>query len=101
MRLLFNGQLIIGAGDGTIELVEESVGKIVDTSVKLPSIPGLKVLKSTNVNGGVTSIQLFESDTILAATCNSEIYVININHFNAELVVTCHTSTIYAVAFPQ
>lgn len=101
--LLFNGQLVIGAGDGTVELVEECVSKrkTIDNSVKLPSVPALKVLKTTNVKSGVTSLRLINDTTLLAATLNSEIFVINMTDFNAALVVTCHTSTVYDLAFPH
>ncbi|XP_018568693.1 cilia- and flagella-associated protein 52 [Anoplophora glabripennis] len=103
IRLLFNGNLIIGAGDGTLEVVEEAaVRPPIETNIKMPSVPALRVLKSTNVNSSITSIQLMEQETkILAATTNSEIYVIRMDDFRGELVVTCHTSAIYDVAFPQ
>lgn len=101
--LLFNGQLIIGAGDGTVELVEEFIGKnkLADISVKFPSVPALKILKTTNVNGEVTSLRLIDEKTLLAATVNSEIYLIKMDDFKAALVVTCHTSAIYDLAFPH
>lgn len=100
---MFNGNLIIGAGDGTLEVVEESaVRQVTDVGIKMPSVPALRVLKSTNINASVTSIQLMEQESkILAATTNSEIYVISMDEFKGELVVTCHTSAIYDVAFPQ
>ncbi|KAJ8985900.1 hypothetical protein NQ317_010657 [Molorchus minor] len=102
IRLLFSGQLVIGGGDGTVEVVKETAGKVPEIEhVKMPSTPALKVLKSTHVNGSVTSIQLMDEDTILAATVNAEIYRIRMSHFVAELVVTCHTSTIYDIAFPH
>ncbi|CAH1119873.1 unnamed protein product [Phaedon cochleariae] len=102
IKLLFNGLLIVGAGDGTVELVEESTPKsAADPTVKLPSIPALRVFKTTNVNGAVTSLQMIDDDTVLAATVNAEIYAIRLDDFNAELIVTCHTSSIYDIAFPN
>lgn len=50
----------MGAGDGTLELVVEAEKPVLplDSDVKLPSIPALTILKSTNVNSAVTSIQV-------------------------------------------
>ncbi|KAJ8945339.1 hypothetical protein NQ318_009734 [Aromia moschata] len=102
IRLLFSGLLIIGGGDGTVELVEETAGRAPEIEhVKMPSIPALRVHKSTNVNTTVTSIQLMGEDIILVATISSEIYSIRMDNFVAELIVTCHTSTIYDIAFPH
>ncbi|KAJ8919844.1 hypothetical protein NQ315_006373 [Exocentrus adspersus] len=84
IRLLFNGNLIIGAGDGGLEVVEEIAPqpKKDDANIRMPSVPALKVLKTTNLNSAVTSIQLMEQETkILAATTSSEIYVIRMDDF--------------------
>ncbi|VEN44166.1 unnamed protein product [Callosobruchus maculatus] len=101
IRLLFSGKLIIGAGDGKLELVEESQPKVPDPYVKYPSIPGLKVLKSTHVIGAVTSIQLLNENTVLAATEHCEIFLITFEKWEAALVFTGHTHTIHCVAFPH
>ncbi|XP_044270982.1 cilia- and flagella-associated protein 52 [Tribolium madens] len=104
IRRLFAGPLLIGAGDGTLELVEEIKSKgggDKGKRVKVPSVPTLRCLKSTNVFSAVTSLQLLKNDTvILAGTINCEIYQIDMATFNTELLVTCHTSTIYDIAFP-
>ncbi|CAG9771369.1 unnamed protein product [Ceutorhynchus assimilis] len=101
LKRLFGGELIIGAGDGTLEMVVEDKPVLPKdcVDVKLPSIPVLKVLKSTYVNTAITSLQLTK-DYILAGTMANEIYQINMNNFNAALIVSCHTSTIYDIAFP-
>ena len=58
-------------------------------------------MKSTFVFGAVTSLQLMDKDrVILAGTAHSEIYFIDMKTFDTELLVTCHTSTIYDIAFP-
>ncbi|KAF7267221.1 hypothetical protein GWI33_019550 [Rhynchophorus ferrugineus] len=102
IRRLFSGQLIVGAGDGTFEMViEAEKAAPVDVDVKLPSVPALKILKSTNVNSAVTSIQVIDEDSVLVGTAASEIYQVNLVNFNAELIVTCHTSAIYDIAFPH
>lgn len=61
IKRLFSGELIIGAGDGTLDLaveVKEPVIPAENKDVKLPSIPALKILKTTNVNSAVTSIEV-------------------------------------------
>uniref|UniRef100_A0AAR5QBT5 Cilia- and flagella-associated protein 52 n=2 Tax=Dendroctonus ponderosae TaxID=77166 RepID=A0AAR5QBT5_DENPD len=104
IRRLFSGALIVGAGDGTLELVVEAEKPVLplDSDVKLPSVPALKILKSTNVNSAVTSIQLMKNDAIiLVGTAASEIYEVNLTDFHAKLILTCHTSAIYDIAFPH
>lgn len=93
----------MGAGNGALELVTEVEHPVLphDTKVKHPSVPALKILKSTNVNSAVTSIQLLNDNTILVATAASEIYEVDLVDFQAKLVVTCHSDAIYDVAFPQ
>ncbi|CAH0546208.1 unnamed protein product [Brassicogethes aeneus] len=102
IKRLPSGQLLIGAGDGTLELVEESAPKIPKVKgVKMPSLPALKVLKSTKVNNTITSIAIMQKTTLLVATTACEIFQIDMNNFDPRLVVTCHTSPIYCVAFPH
>ncbi|KAF5305612.1 hypothetical protein FQR65_LT07692 [Abscondita terminalis] len=100
-----NGKILIGAGNGIIDMVEESKSKkhfkTVDVGIfKPPSHPLLKVLKTTNLKSSITSIQIFREKTILAGTENCEIFSIDLESFEPKLVVTCHSSTIYCVAFP-
>ncbi|XP_060519945.1 cilia- and flagella-associated protein 52 [Cylas formicarius] len=103
IRRLFSGRLIIGGGDGTLDLVEETErkGGAVENDIRLPSVPALRVLKSAHVNNAVTSIQLRGEDHILVGTAVSEIYSVDLNTFSAELIVTCHTSAIFDVTFPR
>ncbi|XP_066256318.1 cilia- and flagella-associated protein 52 [Euwallacea similis] len=103
IKRLFSGELIIGAGDGTLDLAIESEKPVIpiDSDVKLPSIPCLKILKSTNVNSAVTSLQMLDDHTILLGTAASEIYEVNTKDFQAKLILTCHTDAIYDVAFPH
>lgn len=100
IKRLFSGELIVGAGNGALELVTEVEHPVLHTKVKHPSVPALKILKSTNVNSAVTSIQLLNDNTILVATAASEIYEVDIVDFQAKLVISCHTDAIYDVAFP-
>ncbi|XP_057661479.1 cilia- and flagella-associated protein 52 [Diorhabda carinulata] len=103
IKLLVGGKLVIGDGDGNIELVEEFIkpNHKFDVNIKMPSIPALKVHKATHVNSAVSAIQLMDEENILVGTHNSEIFTINLTEFKARLVVTCHTSTIHDIAFPQ
>lgn len=55
---------------------------------------------TTCVKSSVNAIQMMGEKTILVSTTNCEIFVIDKKTFKANLVVTCHTSTIYHVNFP-
>jgi hypothetical protein len=39
-------------------------------------------------------------DKILVGTIRCEMFFIDFKTFDVELITTCHTSTIYALAFP-
>lgn len=58
-------------------------------------------LKSTKVNGSVSSIQLLDPSTILIGTECCEIYSLNMATFQIKLLLTCNVSTVYAIAFPR
>ncbi|XP_044754994.1 cilia- and flagella-associated protein 52 [Coccinella septempunctata] len=105
IKRLFTGPLIVGAGDGTVELVEEVKYEKKKTyatnlGLKVPTVPALRVKLSTCVKSSVNAIQMMGEKTILVSTTNCEIFVIDKKTFQANLVVTCHTSTIYHVNFP-
>ncbi|KAF5303922.1 hypothetical protein FQA39_LY01707 [Lamprigera yunnana] len=104
LLLLKERLLLVGAGNGDIELVEELKPRKLpendSVAFKLPSVPVLKVIKSTNIKSSITSIQIFRGHTILAGTVNCEIFSINLDTFDPALIVTCHSSTIYCLAFP-
>ncbi|KAK3931198.1 Cilia- and flagella-associated protein 52 [Frankliniella fusca] len=91
--------LIIGAGNGIVELVKENENHF--KGLKSPSYPLLSVLKSTSVDSAVTSLQIFREQEIMVGNDLCEIYLININTFIVRLIVTCHTSCIYDIAFPK
>ncbi|XP_026729144.1 cilia- and flagella-associated protein 52 [Trichoplusia ni] len=108
--ILEDGCLIVGAGDGSIDVLDEinwkgtfPKGKILD-----PNKPHFKALKSTKLDGSITSLELMESPKmqgnkrlLLAGTRSSEIYAINVATFNPILVVTCHRCAINDIAFPH
>lgn len=69
----------------------------------LVGITFLLQIRSTNVKGSVTSLEFKDEHqtTILAGTNNCEVFVIEKDTFDTMLVITCHTSAIYDIAFPQ
>ena len=82
-----NTNVIAGAGDGTIQLLN----------------PKLQLIKShkAELNGGVTSISLdSRSQNILVGTEFSQRYSIDIATFTSELRGTCHSAGIFDVKFP-
>ncbi|PNF16695.1 Cilia- and flagella-associated protein 52 [Cryptotermes secundus] len=98
-------QIIVGGGDGTIELVKELVNTTLPApsvlrKVKMPSLPQLLVLKSTTVNSAPTSLQMLHM-TIFVGTMLSEIFTIDVETFEVKLHVTCHKHAIHDIAFPH
>lgn len=117
-------QLLIGAGDGTIELVEERNVKFSKEHPASPTWPQLKSvrvcrnfsrtkyrlnifcisfhwqLKRRRVNGSVTSLRE-KLNFIFIGTDACEIYVLDLILFDLKLVITCNTSAVYDVAFPK
>ena len=82
-----NTNVIAGAGDGTIQLLN----------------PKLQLIKThkAELNGGVTSISLdSRSQNILVGTEFSQRYSIDIATFTSELRGTCHCAGIFDVKFP-
>lgn len=59
-------------------------------------------LKSTRINGMVTSIQKINNEELLmAGTIKCELYLISLKDLSFALLITCHTSAIYDLTFPQ
>ncbi|KAL0893415.1 hypothetical protein ABMA27_015000 [Loxostege sticticalis] len=108
--IMDDGCLIVGSGDGTIDLLDEinwkgefPKGKIVN-----PSKPYFKALKTTRLEGSITSLEMMESPALrgdkrllLVGTRTSEIYAVNVATFAPILVVTCHRCAINDIAFPR
>ncbi|XP_053607314.1 cilia- and flagella-associated protein 52 isoform X2 [Plodia interpunctella] len=108
--IMDDGCLIVGGGDGTIDILDEinwtgefPKGKILD-----PCRPHFKALKTTKLAGSITSMELMESFNkkgdkrlLLVGTRSSEIYAINLATFAPVLVVTCHRCAINDIAFPR
>ncbi|CAB0032984.1 unnamed protein product [Trichogramma brassicae] len=102
LLLCNDGRLIVGSGNGAVELVEvlPEPGKI-NKKLKSPSTPQLKTILAESVRSGVTSLLLVKETDIIVGTQLSEIYQIKLKDFDMRLLVTCHTATIYDVVFPH
>ncbi|CAD7082906.1 unnamed protein product, partial [Hermetia illucens] len=94
-----NGQLLIGAGDGSIELVEER--NVVLKDYNSPTWPQFKSIKHTKVNGAVTSITKLSNSIFLIGTDNNEVYTLALPSFDLKLHKTCHKATVYDIVFPK
>ena len=102
LLILPSGQLIVGAGDGSVEIVEERNCKFKD--YPSPTWPNFKVLKRTKIYGVISSLQLLHNELLLIGTENCEIYSIPLRTFDQnqiKLLKTCHTSTVNDIAFPH
>ncbi|XP_059051572.1 cilia- and flagella-associated protein 52 [Achroia grisella] len=108
--IMADGCLIVGAGDGTVEVLDEInwKGDFPKGKILSPNRPHFKALKSTKLDGSITSLELMESPSVrnesrllLAGTRTSEIYAINVATFSPILVVTCHRCAINDIAFPR
>lgn len=53
------------------------------------------------MNGAVSSLKLLSAETVLIGTEACEIYSLKIATFDLKLLITCNTSTVYDIAFPQ
>ncbi|XP_020710448.2 cilia- and flagella-associated protein 52 [Athalia rosae] len=105
LALLNDGRLIVGAGDGSLELVKilenEPVSNFGEAKLKLPTTPQIVTLAKTDVKNVVTSLVLHEQKFVFVGTVFCEIYQINIADFDIRLLVTCHTNSIYDIVFPH
>ncbi|XP_050346476.1 cilia- and flagella-associated protein 52 [Nymphalis io] len=108
--IMTDGCLIVGAGDGTIDVLDEInwKGEFPRGKVLNPNKPYFRALKSVKLDGSITSLELMESPSrkgdkrlLLAGTKTSEIYAINVVTFDPILVVTCHRCAINDIAFPR
>ncbi|KAF6201741.1 hypothetical protein GE061_004136 [Apolygus lucorum] len=105
--ILPNNRLIIGSGDGMVELVGQKVFKPTHkiekgAGITNPTNPLFVVLKSVCVGGLVTSMQLMnDKKSLLVGTIKCEMLVIDLDSFVAHLYLTCHTTAVYDIAFPS
>jgi WD40 repeat protein len=86
VTLLSNGDIIIGAGDGTVAKI---------------GYKDMLVKSKTTVMGAVTSISLTADSThLFLGTSKATIYWCDTDKLTAELRNTCHYERINGVAFP-
>ncbi|XP_055688187.1 cilia- and flagella-associated protein 52 [Lutzomyia longipalpis] len=97
---LFNdGKILIGGGDGTVDLVQER--NVSFRNYQNPTWPQYKSLQRTKVNGPISSFQQLNAETILIGTEACEIYSLSLGNFDVKLLKTCHTGPVFDVAFPH
>lgn len=89
IRILLNGDLLVGAGDGTVACIRKSSDLfVISGSVKL--------------DGGVTSIALRgHGQQFFVGTKNSQMYLFNSTCLDAYVrIKTCHYSPVNDIIFP-
>jgi len=87
LQLLQNGDMLVGAGDGTIAKINTA---------------SMLVKSSAKVMGSVTSITLTADSThFFAGTTKATLYWCNTDQIAPELRNTCHYEKINDVAFPS
>lgn len=103
LYVLEGGRLLIGAGNGDIELVEErtDVPLINFRDYPGPTWPYLRTLKKTHVSGRISSFVRSKTDMFYICTDTNEIYGLNIKTWVLKLLRTCHTKSVYCITFPK
>ncbi|XP_072208330.1 cilia- and flagella-associated protein 52 [Excalfactoria chinensis] len=87
LLLLKTGDVIIGTGGGTVALCKGS---------------NYKVMKSIQVQGGVTSItRRGQGHQFFVGTNACQIYRVNYTAFKEELITTCHSDAVHDIVFPS
>ena len=85
LQVLKTGDVLIGAGDGTVALLKGQ---------------SYKRMRTTNVDGGVTSLTLRGvGHQFFVGTQISQMYRFNLSEFSSELINTCHYEKVYDVVF--
>ncbi|XP_043599667.1 cilia- and flagella-associated protein 52 isoform X3 [Bombus pyrosoma] len=103
LLLLKKDKLIVGTGDGTVELIEirKDLKLNANKTNKSLTIPAIVAYRTTNVCAMVTSMIRYQNNLVIVGTALCEIYEIELSSFQMRLIVTCHTSSIYDLAFPS
>ncbi|KAG5310590.1 CFA52 protein, partial [Acromyrmex insinuator] len=105
LLLLKDGKLVVGTGDGTIELIQiisMKESQMRKQPSKFPNTPQILTHQKENVCSAITSMVLYLNEFVLIGTSWCEIYQIKLSNFaDMRLLVTCHTSCIYSIAFPR
>lgn len=86
MALLKSGEILVGAGDGTVATLRGE---------------NYKRVKSADVEKGVTSLALRgQGHQFFVGTERSDIFKFNYSEFTKELVTACHSGSVLDIAFP-
>lgn len=86
LQLLKSGDILIGAGDGTIALLKNQT---------------YKKIRIANVEGGVTSLTLRGTGhQFFVGTQISQMYRFNLTEFSSERINTCHYDKVNDIVFP-
>lgn len=92
LQLMKTGDILVGAGDGTVAVVNLVSGDKGTT---------YKKTKMTKFEGGITSIALRgQGHQFFVGTQTCQIYRFNYTEFTNELMNTCHYGKINDIAFP-
>lgn len=87
LALLKSGELVVGAGDGTVCLVKGAADHFKRTN------------KVQKVQGTVTSVSL-QGQQFFVGTIQGNIYNFKTGDFSPKLLTTCHYDAVSDVAFP-
>ncbi|KAL6261909.1 hypothetical protein P5V15_006992 [Pogonomyrmex californicus] len=103
LLLLKDGKLVVGTGDGIVELIQIINKKKNQTHKpsKFPNTPQILTHQAENVCSAVMSMILYMNEFVLIGTSWCEIYQIQLSNFHMRLLITSHTSCIYSIAFPR
>lgn len=128
--LLPNGRVMIGTGEGLVQMVEER--QIDYKSYSGPTFPkltgviqlntlllahclhvelGLDIklslysaslqMKKIQLGSAITSLQLVDKSGVVIGTEACEIYYLDLATFQVRLLKTCHTDAVNDIAFPE
>lgn len=87
LQLLKSGDVLIGAGDGTVALLKSQT---------------YKKIRTAKIDGGVTSLTLRGAGhQFFVGTQISQMYRFNLIEFSSELINTCHYNKVNDVVFPH
>ncbi|XP_037934820.1 cilia- and flagella-associated protein 52 [Teleopsis dalmanni] len=97
------GLILIGAGDGTVELVDERPEVTMEyfKSYPSPTWPVLRTLKTIKVNGPISSLVKAKPYQYFISTEKNEIYYLLVKDFSLKLLKTCHNQPVYSIVFPR
>lgn len=99
VALLETGEFLIGAGDGTVQIMRACEQQAATGGKK--SLKFVKTKKQQKLESGVTSISLRgRGHEFFVGTEKSQIYKFQLADFSHTLVNTCHYSAINDIAFP-